>query len=121
MRASEKQTSRPVPDAPSRVLPDLPRPFAIMRGVGIGRIAGGRRDVAVRQVVNAVTLATPLGLALARLGRAHLVRGPDGLLLALDYRFPVPAPRAPAVTVGDVVLLRMGSADVAARPRLLVH
>ena len=89
--------------------------------VRIGRIAGGRRDVAVRQVVNAVTLATPLGLVLARLGRAHLVRGPDGLLLALDYRFPVPAPRAPAVTVGDVVLLRMASADVAARPRLLVH
>src|SRR5918911_1227545 len=89
--------------------------------VRIGRIVGGRRDVAVRQVVNAVTLATPLGLALARLGRAHLVRGPDGLLLALDYRFPVPAPRAPAVTVGDVVLLRMNAVDVAARPGLLVH
>lgn len=113
-RRARCQTRRP---GRSRTCPGL----AIMRGVSIGRIAGGRRNVAVRQVVNAVTLATPLGLALARLGRAHLVRGPDGLLLALDYRFPVPAPRAPAVTVGDVVLLRMGSADVATRRRLLVH
>jgi len=79
------------------------------------------RAVALRQIVNAVTLATPLGLALARAGRARLVRGPDGLLLALDYRLGVPAPNAPAVTVGDVVLLRMPSAEVAARPRLLVH
>ena len=54
----------------------------------------------LRSVVNAVTLATPLGLALARMGRATVVRGPGGLLLALDYRAPVPAPRAPAVTVG---------------------
>jgi hypothetical protein len=75
----------------------------------------------LRQVVNAVTLATPLGLALARFGRATLVRGPDGLLLALDYRARVSAPRAPAVTVGDVVLLRMSSDEVAARPGLLVH
>jgi hypothetical protein len=77
--------------------------------------------VAVRQVVNAATLATPLGLTLARLGRAHVTRGPDGLLLALNYRLSVPAPNAPAVTVGDVVLLRMSSAELAARPRLLVH
>jgi hypothetical protein len=43
------------------------------------------------------------------------------LLLALDYRSPVPAPRAPAVTVGDVVLLRMDAAQLARRPSLLVH
>jgi hypothetical protein len=79
------------------------------------------RRTAVRQVVNAVTLATPLGLALARMGRATVVRGPDGLLLALGYRAVVPAPRAPAVTVGDVVLLRMGSEELAGRPELLVH
>jgi hypothetical protein len=75
----------------------------------------------LRQVVNAVTLATPLGLALARFGGASVVRGPDGLLLALDYRARVPAPRAPAVTVGDVVLLRMSSEELAARPGLLLH
>jgi hypothetical protein len=79
------------------------------------------RRTGLRQIVNAVTLATPLGLALARFGRATLVRGPDGLLLALEYRARVPAPRAPAVTVGDVVLLRMRSEEVAARPGLLVH
>jgi hypothetical protein len=86
-----------------------------------GGAADGRRAVNVRQLVNAVTLATPLGLVLARMGRARLVRGPNGLLLALDYRFPVPAPNAPAVTVGDVVLLRMSSSELAGRPRLLEH
>src|SRR4051794_34447240 len=79
------------------------------------------RPTDLRRVVNTVTMATPLGLALARFGRATLVRGPDGLLLALDYRARVPAPRAPAVTVGDVVLLRMSAAEVAARPALLLH
>ena len=75
----------------------------------------------LRRVVNVVTLGTPLGLLLARTGRAHVVPGPRGLLLALDYRSPVPAPRAPAVTVGDVVLLRMDAAELARRPSLLVH
>ena len=75
----------------------------------------------LRRVVNAVTLGTPLGLALARTGRATVVRGPDGLLLALDYRSRVPAPRAPAVTVGDVVLLRMDADELARRPLLLQH
>jgi hypothetical protein len=75
----------------------------------------------LRRVVNLVTLATPLGLALARTGRAHVEPGPGGLLLALDYRSPVPAPRAPAVTVGDVVLLRMDADELARRPTLLEH
>ena len=79
------------------------------------------RLVGLRRAVNIVTLATPLGLALARAGRARVVRGPDGLLLALDYQARVPAPRAPAVTVGDVILLRMSAEELAARPRLLVH
>jgi hypothetical protein len=96
-------------------------PPAMMRRVGNRGPSGERADIVIRQVVNAVTLATPLGLSLARMGRARLVRGPDGLLLALDYRLPVPAPNAPAVTVGDVVLLRMGSRELAGRPRLLVH
>jgi hypothetical protein len=93
----------------------------MMPGVGRRRDPDGRRRAVLRQVVNAITLATPLGLALARLGRSRVVRGPDGLLLALDYRLPVPAPRAPAVTVGDVVLLRMGAEELAARHRLLAH
>jgi hypothetical protein len=75
----------------------------------------------LRRVVNVVTLGTPLGLLLARTGGARVVPGPGGLRLALGYRSPVPAPRAPAVTVGDVVLLRMDADELARRPSLLVH
>ena len=75
----------------------------------------------LRRVVNLVTLGTPLGLLLARTGGARVERGPGGLLLALGYRFPVPAPRAPAVTIGDVVLLRMDAEELTQRPSLLVH
>src|SRR5690348_3844181 len=67
----------------------------------------------LRRVVNLVTLGTPLGLLLARTGGARVRQGPGGLLLALGYRSPVPAPRAPAVTVGDVVLLRMDADELA--------
>lgn len=62
----------------------------------------------LRQAVNMVTLATPVGLALALAGRARIRSGPYGLLLATGYQCRFPAPRAPAVTVGDVVLLRWG-------------
>jgi hypothetical protein len=79
------------------------------------------RDVRLRRLVNMVTFATPLGLLLARLGHARLEPGPRGVLLARDYRLPVPAPRAPAVTVGDVVLLRMDDQAIAARPGVLEH
>jgi hypothetical protein len=79
------------------------------------------RSVSVRRLVNAVTLATPLGLALARYGRAVVVQGPDGLLLATHYRGYVPAPRAPAVTVGNVVLLRMSEQEAYRRRGLLEH
>jgi hypothetical protein len=72
----------------------------------------------VRQVANVVNLSTPLGLALALAGRGTLRRGPDGLLLAHAVRLPA---RAPAFTVGNVVLLRLDDADLARRPRLLVH
>lgn len=79
--------------------------------------SGGRS----RRIVNAVTLATPVGLGLARLGRARLSAGPRGTVLAVAYRLPLPAPRAAAVTIGDVVLLRLDADQVAARPRLLEH
>src|SRR3954464_16106904 len=68
-----------------------------------------------------VPLATPRGLLLARLGGARLERGPHGVLLAAGYRLGVPAPRAPAVTIGEVVLLRLDDAGLAARPRMLDH
>ena len=51
---------------------------------------------------NRLNLSTPLGLAVARLGRATVVAGPQGLLLADGYRLPFPV--AAAFTIGDVVL-----------------
>jgi hypothetical protein len=72
----------------------------------------------VRQVVNVVNLSTPLGMVLALAGRGTLRRGPDGLLVAQAVRLPA---RAPAFTVGNVVLLRLDDAALARRPRLLVH
>ena len=79
------------------------------------------RTIRLRRAVNMITLATPLGLALARLGRARLEPGPHGVLVARGYRLAVPAPRAPAVTIGEVVLLRIDDAGLAARPRMLDH
>jgi hypothetical protein len=75
----------------------------------------------LRGVTNGVTLATPLGLALAVTGRARLRLGPRGTVLAYGYRSPFPAPRAAAVTIGDVVLLRMDAEELACRPRLVEH
>lgn len=74
-----------------------------------------------RRLVNRLTLATPLGLALARWGGADVRPGPHGLLLAAGYAARFPAPRAGAVTVGDVVLLRMSHEHALARPALLNH
>ena len=82
---------------------------------------GRRRRVPVRRAANLVNGSTLGGLLLARLGRADVVHGPDGLWLATDYRAWFPAPRAAAVTVGDVVLLRMSVQDALARPHLLRH
>ena len=72
-------------------------------------------------MVNAVFLATPAALWLARRGRAQLRPGPRGTVVAAGYRGRFPAPRAPAVTVGDVILLRLDDAALAERPRLLLH
>lgn len=70
--------------------------------------------------MNAATLVSPLGLALAWAGGAG-VRGvrADGVVLTTGYRWPVPA--APAFTVGDVVVLRRGREALLHRPALLRH
>jgi hypothetical protein len=73
----------------------------------------------LRQVVNAVNLSTLLGLLAAAAGRARIERGPDGLLLARDYRLAVP--RAPAFTIGNVILIRLTDEQLAGRPTLLRH
>jgi hypothetical protein len=79
------------------------------------------RWTAVRRVLNAVNLSTPGGWLLARARGVRPRRGPHGLLLATGYPRAFPALRNPAVTIGDVVLLRMTDEDLASRPRLLDH
>ena len=72
----------------------------------------------LRRLLNLVTLATPVGLLVARLGGARVVRRThDGLILAASYRLPVPP--AAAFTVGDVVVVRR--AELLDRPRLMAH
>lgn len=80
----------------------------------------GATALRVRRTANWVNLSTPLGLVLARLGRAEVRPGPRGLLLADRYRLGFPV--ATAFTVGDVLLTR-GSWDelVRNRPGLLEH
>jgi hypothetical protein len=80
--------------------------------------------VRVRQAVNLVNLATPLGLLVAVAVRARLSRGRHGLILAREARAPfrwLPAPRASAITVGDVVFILISDERLADRPRLLDH
>lgn len=72
-----------------------------------------------RQVANAVNGSTLVGLAVAAVTGARVIRGPRGLLLATGYR---PAlPRARAFTLGDVVLSRHDEAWWTGRDRLLRH
>lgn len=66
-----------------------------------------------------MTLGTPLGLALAGLGGAHVARGPEGLLLAHGWRYR--HPRAAAFTVGSVILTRHPEGYLPTHPALLRH
>lgn len=76
--------------------------------------------VRVRHVANWVNLSTPLGLGIARAGRARVRRGPERSYLADRYRWSFPA--AGAFTVGDVVLSRHDLDALAARrPTLVGH
>lgn len=78
------------------------------------------RTARVRQLGNWLNLSTPLGLVIARLGRAVVRPGPRGLLLADGYRLGFPI--ALAFTVGNVLVTR-GRWDelLSARPGLLEH
>jgi hypothetical protein len=88
--------------------------------VGRRRAPLSRAD-RLRRAVNLATLATPAGLLLARLGGARLRPGPRGTLVAAGYRSRLLAPRAAAITVGDVILLRLDDDRLARRPGLLDH
>jgi hypothetical protein len=56
----------------------------------------------VRLAVNLLNGSTLAGLAAARAGGARIDRFPDGLLVATEYRLPVPS--APAFTLGNVII-----------------
>ncbi len=90
-------------------------------GYVVGRPRGQdvRPALRLRQVTNVVNLSTPLGLLLAAAARTRLERAADGLLVAWGYRWPVP--KAPAFTVGNVILVRLDEETLAARPRLMAH
>jgi hypothetical protein len=75
----------------------------------------------IRRTVNWLNLSTPLGLAVAVAGAARIAPGPHGLLIATGYRFRVPPVRGRAITIGDVVLIGISDAALAARPELLAH
>lgn len=74
----------------------------------------------LRRLANWINLSTPLGLALARAGGAHVRPGPMLLHLAEGYRWRFPT--GSAFTVGDVVLTRYRFEDLLARhPAMLQH
>ena len=73
----------------------------------------------VKQVLNGVNGSTLLGLAVARAGRARLGRGPRGLMVATDYRLPLPV--ASAFTLGNVVTSKHDRAWLDERPALMRH
>ncbi len=72
-----------------------------------------------RRVLNAVGLATPLGLLVGAVGRARFSPAPDMMLVAHGYRLQFP--RASAFTVGDVVITRGSYESLVGRPALLAH
>lgn len=57
---------------------------------------------ALRAMANLANLSTVAGLAIARIGHAHLSPGPRGLWYAEGYTLPFPV--AGAFTVGNVIV-----------------
>ena len=74
----------------------------------------------MRAVVNWINLTTPLGLLLARLGRAEPRRGPMWLWVADRYRGPAPKAGAFMVQRGARPGRAVGRPDPA-QPGLLEH
>lgn len=69
----------------------------------------------LRRLINAINLSTLAGLLLATSEGARLEKGPDGLVLARGATGTFP--RAGAVTVGNVIILRTDRVT----PELLAH
>jgi hypothetical protein len=73
----------------------------------------------LRTVLNWINLSTPLGLLIARLGRATITRRGRGTYLATGYRYGFPM--ASAFTVGSVITSKHGPEYFDQRPALLRH
>lgn len=73
----------------------------------------------LRTVVNWINLSTLLGLLVARLGGATVVRRGRGTWVASNYRYRFPV--AGAFTVGSVILSRHDIDWLRGRPALLRH
>jgi hypothetical protein len=73
----------------------------------------------VRLVANLVNGSTLAGVLVAVAGRARLARAADGLLIAERYRLPLPP--APAFTLGNVILTRLGRDDFGRAEALFAH
>lgn len=78
-----------------------------------------RRRHRFRQTVNLLNLSTPIGLAVARAGRAVVVPGPRGLVFATGYRFRFPT--GGAFTIGNVITSSTSLHDLLRYPRVLAH
>lgn len=73
----------------------------------------------LRTVLNWINLSTPLGLAIARIGGATIVRRGRGTYLATGYRYGFPV--ASAFTVGSVITSKHDLDYFRDRPVLLQH
>ncbi|SDS38590.1 hypothetical protein [Microlunatus soli] len=88
-----------------------------VRPIGGGRLTAPQQ---LRRLGNWANLSTPVGLLIARIGRADVQRGPRGLVLADGYRLGFPI--AGAFTVGNVVITARSWPDLlATSPNLLRH
>ena len=91
-----------------RLGPDVRLLTAAMRGAYRARLA--------LNLLNGSTLA---GFLVAAAGRARLIRGRDGLLVAVGYRLPVPP--APAFCLGNVIVTRLDANGAGGAGTLLAH
>ena len=73
----------------------------------------------VRLAANLLNGSTAAGILVAVAGRARLARAPDGLVIALRYRLPVPP--APAFCLGNIIVTRLDADGVRGSGSLLVH
>ena len=72
-----------------------------------------------RLALNLLNGSTMAGLLVAAAGRARLVRAPDGLVVAVGYRLPVPP--APAFCLGNVIVTRLDAEGAGGAGALLAH